>query len=398
MTIPSPLVRPFVAPARVLAGPGSSDGIGAELRALGVHPGDGIVPLVADVAVLELGLAARALASLDAAGFTVDVRPPVGGEPTPETVRALAPEDPHAAVAAVVAIGGGSALDAAKLAALSCDNELDLTAGLPATAEVAPGPPLLAVPTTAGTGAEATAVAMLWHEGAKRMFVHAQLVPRAAVLDPELLTGLPAPVTAAGGLDAISHAVESLLSTFRTPLSETAGKAALALLGEAVPAAYADGGDLAARHATLLGAYQAGLALNASVVLGHSLAYVVAAHAGRLAHGVACAMALPYCLAHARPARVYQIDEIAQIVVGERDAERFVRWLVEQNDAMGIPPSLAALGIEADALPAMARECVESYPRPNHPVPIDAEGVERLLTHFHQGDPLAAWNDTRSLA
>src|SRR5829696_920984 len=236
-------------------------------------------------------------------------------------------------VAAVVGIGGGSALDAAKLAALARTNpQLDLTAGLPATAEVTPGPPLLAIPTTAGTGAEATAVAMLWHEGGKRMFVHAQLVPRLAILDPDLIAGLPPAVTAAGGLDAISHAAESLLSTFRTPLSETAGRAALALLAQSVPAAYANGADAEARHATLLGAYQAGLALNASVVLGHSLAYVIAAEAS-LPHGVTCAMALPYALVHARPAREEAIAEIAGIVTGEPDADRFVRWLVETNSA-----------------------------------------------------------------
>jgi len=393
-----PPVRPFVGPARVVAGPGASAFAADELRAAGVRPADGTVLVVADAAVLSLGLAESLLASLRDGGYAVDVRPPVGGEPTPETVEALAPEDPERPVAAVVGIGGGSALDAAKLAALARTNPgLDLTAGLPATADVAPGPPLLAVPTTAGTGAEATAVAMLWHGGGKRMFVHAQLVPRLALLDPDLLAGLPPAVTAAGGLDAISHAVESLLSTFRTPLTEVAGRAALAFLADSVPAAYADGSNADARHKTLLGAYQAGLALNASVVLGHSLAYVVAAEAS-LPHGVTCAMTLPYCLAHARPAREEAIAEIAGIVTGAPEPERLVRWLVERNDAMEIPPSLAAVGIDASRLGAMAQTTVASYPRPNHPVPIDAEGIERLLAHFHAGEPLAAWDGARSLA
>jgi len=398
MNPPAFPVRPFVGPARVVAGPGASGSAAAELRAAGVRPADGPVLLVADAAVLNLGLADRLVAALREDGFVVDVRPPVGGEPTPETVEALAPDDREAPVAAVVGIGGGSALDAAKLAALARTNpDLDLTAGLPATADVQPGPPLLAVPTTAGTGAEATAVAMLWHGGGKRMFVHATLVPRLALLDPDLLTGLPPAVTAAGGLDAISHAVESLLSTFRTPLTEIAGRGALALLADAVPAAYANPGDVEARHRTLLGAYQAGLALNASVVLGHSLAYVVAAEAN-LPHGVTCAMALPYCLAHARSAREREIAEIAEIVTGEADPDALVRWLVARNAEMAIPPSLAAVGIDASRLGAMAQTTVDAYPRPNHPVPIDAEGVERLLVRFHAGEPLAAWDDSRSLA
>jgi alcohol dehydrogenase class IV len=391
MSTASTPVRPFVGPGRVLSGPGATAETGAGLRAAGGRPAHGPVLLVADAAVLRLGLAERPVASLEKAGFDVDVRPPVTGEPTPDMVRSLIPEDPERPIAAVVALGGGSALDAAKLLALASVNDLDLTQGLPATADVEPGPTLVAIPTTAGTGAEATAVAMLWHGGAKRMFVHAHLVPEVAILDPELLVGLPPPVTAAGGLDAISHAVESLLSTFRTPLTESAARMALELLADSVRAAYVTG-DIAARHDTLLGAFQAGLALNASVVVGHSMAYVVAARAG-LPHGVTCAMALPYCLAHCRPAREDAIAEIAQIVCGEPDARQFMRWLVDANAAMAIPPSLQAVGVEASAISAMARECIASYPRPNHPVELDADSVERLFEHFLHGDALAAWDE-----
>jgi alcohol dehydrogenase class IV len=390
MRIALTLVRPFVGPGRVLAGPGAVRDIGSELQACGVHADTGLALVVGDGAVLDLGLADAVFASLTDHGFRVDVRPPVTREPTPETVRALAPSEPEHPVAAVVAVGGGSALDAAKLLALSCANDLDLTAGLAATGAVAPGPPVVAVPTTAGTGAEATAVAMLWHEGAKRMFVHAQLVPRAAILDPDLLRDLPAPVTAAGGLDAISHAVESLLSTFRTPFTESAARAALGLLRDSVPAAYATGEEWA-RHATLLGAFQAGLALNASVVLGHSMAYVVAARTG-LPHGVTCAMALPYCLAHARPAREDTIAEIAELVCGRPDAERFVHRLAETNAELGIPASLAAVGISAGAGAELARECLEAYPRPNHPVEIDAAALEALFERFVEGDIAGAWS------
>jgi len=385
-----PITRPFVAPARTLAGPGAVAGAGAELRAAGVAPAAGAVLLVADAAVLELGLAEPAIESLRAAGFAVDRRPGIGAEPTPAAVAALAPAEPARGVAAVVAIGGGSAIDAAKIAALATANELELTAGLAVTAEVLPGPPVLAIPTTAGTGAEATAVAMLWHDGAKRMFVHAALVPRVVVLDPELLTSLPPAVTAASGLDAISHAVESLLSTFRTPLSETAAKAALARLGGALPVAYRDGGSVEARGETLLGAFEAGLALNASVVLGHSLSYVISARAG-LSHGVACAMALPYCLAHARPAREAEIAEIAAIVCGRPEPDAFLRWLVEANESMGVPASLAAVGIDAADLAGMAAECVERYPRPNHPVPIEVPDLVGLLEAWHEGAAVAAW-------
>ena len=386
--------RPFVGPSRLLAGPGASAGCAGELQALGVRPQHGSVLLVVDSAVAALGLHARTQASMEDAGFAVCVAPGVAAEPTPDTVRSLVPGDGRS-VAAVVVVGGGSALDAAKLASASLANPLDLTAGLTPTADIVPGPPVVAVPSTAGTGAEATAVAMLWHDGGKRMFVHPHLVPRIVLVDPELLLGLPAAVTAAGGFDALGHAIESMLSTFRTPVTTSAAREALSLLSRALPAAY-ENGDLEARYGTALGAYQAGLALNASVVLGHSLAYAIAARTG-LPHGVTVAMALPYCLAHARPASEVQIAEMARIVCGEPDPELLVRWIVEHSRRMQIPTSLAELGVAYDDLPAMAADCVEAYPRPNHPVPIDQSGVLALLERMYAGEPYEAWQDSLPL-
>jgi alcohol dehydrogenase class IV len=377
-----------VTPGRLLAGPGASARCADELRALGVAPG--AVLVVADATVLDLGLHRPLLNSLTEAGFSTLVGAGVAGEPTPATVTALLPNDGRE-VAVVLAIGGGSALDAAKLVSLALANPLDLTNGLTATASVVPGAPLVAVPTTAGTGAEATAVAMLWNDGRKVMFVHPHLVPRAVLLDPELLLGLPPEITAWGGFDAVGHAAESLLSTYSTPVTAAAAREALSLLSRSLPGAY-ETGDLESRHGTALGAYHAGLALNASVVLGHSLAYAIAARTG-LPHGATVAMALPYCLAHARPAREQQIAEMAAIVCDEPDPELFVSWVVERSRRMGIPASLAALGVAHEELPAIAADCVESYPRPNHPVPIDTAGVLALLERLHAGEPYAAWHD-----
>ena len=393
-TLCSTPTRPFVGPSRLLAGQGASAGCAAELRAVGVVPAHGAVLMVVDSAVLELGLHDQAVASLWDAGFQMLVAPGVSAAPTPASVCSLLPER-GTPIAAVVAVGGGSALDAAKLVSSSLANLLDLKVGLTPAAALVPGPPIVAVPTTAGTGAEATAVAMLWHDGGKRMFVHPHLVPRIVLLDPELLLGLPPSVTASGGFDAIGHAVESLLSTFRTPVTMAAAREALLLLSGSLPAAYA-GGDLEARYGTALGAYQAGLALNASVVLGHSLAYAIASRTG-LPHGVTVAMALPYCLAHARPACEEQIAEMAEIVCGRADPELFLRWIVENSRQMRIPTSLEELGIPREALPAMAVDCVDSYPRPNHPVPIDHAGVLALLERLHAGEPYEAWQDSPPL-
>jgi alcohol dehydrogenase class IV len=231
---------------------------------------------------------------------------------------------------------------------------------------------------------------MLWHQGQKRIFVHDRLVPRLAILDPSLLAGAPPSVTAASGLDAISHAIESLLSTFRTPLTEARAESALRRLAGALPNAYA-GGDPAASAQTLLGAYEAGLGLNASVVVGHSIAYAIAARSG-LPHGVTCAMALPYCLAYCRSASEDAIAEIGASVGIDRDASAVFDWTNGLNASLGIPASLAEVGIGRDEIPAMAREVAEQYPRVNNPLPIGVESLESLLDEFHAGRVTAAWN------
>jgi alcohol dehydrogenase class IV len=382
-------LRPFVGPGRVLAGPGASARAADELRAIGVETKAGAVLVVADAVVLDLGLAGPALESLEAGGYDVIVGPGVAREPAPDTVETLLAAAEGRPVSAVLAIGGGSAIDAAKLVAVGRTNNLPLTQGLPATAELRAGAVLSAIPTTAGTGAEATAVAMLWHECRKRIFVHERLVPRHAILDPDLLAGLPAPIMAASGLDAISHAVESLLSTFRTPLTSARSLTALGRLVPALPVAHREG-DPQALEDLLLGAHEAGLALNASVVVGHSLAYAIAARTG-LSHGVTCAMALPYCLAYCRPACEHEIARLGTAFGVDEDAAEVFNALLELTASLEIPLSLAAVGIGRDELPAMAADCLERYPRPNNPVPLSEAPLTELLDAFHEGAADRAW-------
>lgn len=386
--------RPFVGPRRVLAGRGAATELGVELRAAHALPGAGPVVIVVDAAVQELGLADASIASLGPAGFVVGPALVIAGEPTSEEVeRFVAAHDETPA--AVVGIGGGSAMDAAKLVALASVNELDLRRGLSPAEAVLPGPPVVLTPTTAGTGSEATAVAMLWDDGRKRMFSHQELVASAAILDSDLLATLPSAVTASGGLDAVSHAIESVLSEYRSPLTVAAASAAFSALVRWLPEAYEDG-SASSRMATLMAAYQAGLALNASVVVGHSMAYAIAARTG-LSHGATCAMALPYCLAYCRPAAA---DRLARLAIaaglgGEDDAT--FRWVAATNDALGIPISLASVGIEAEQLSALAAEVVESYPRPNNPTPVERERLEDLLGFLHRGERELAWTKNAAL-
>ncbi|MEA2495475.1 MAG: hypothetical protein QOJ29_3386 [Thermoleophilaceae bacterium] len=383
--------RPFVAPSRLVSGRGSRSLIAAELLAVGAVPDAGCVPVVADANIIALGLEADVMASLEAAGFEPRLLGGVAGEPTPATVAALLDEIGEESVGAVVGIGGGSAMDTAKIIAAATANQLELTVGLAATTKLNPPPVVALMPTTVGTGAEATAVAMLWHDGVKRIFVHPYLVARVALLDSELIAELPPAVIASSGLDAVSHAVESLLSTFATPMTTVHASAALETLSRSLLPAYERQSE-AALAAMLFGSYQAGLALNASVVVGHSLAYTIAARAG-LSHGVTCAMALPYCLAYCRPGAEPQMRLAAAVTGAGTDAHDLLVWTLALNEALEIPASLGAVGISEADLDAMALECVETYPRPNNPVPLNGASIARLLARFHDGDAEAAWQE-----
>jgi len=139
-----------------------------------------------------------------------------------------------------------------------------------------------------------------------------------------------------------------------------------------------------------LAAYEAGLALNASVIIGHSLAYTIASRTG-LSHGVTCAMALPYCLAYCRPVAKPVLAEMAELTGGEPEGTSFLRWIVELSGALSIPASLSEVGIGQGELAGMAAECCESYPRPNSPRPLSPDAVGELLSAFHVGDIEAAW-------
>ena len=210
-----------------------------------------------------------------------------------------------------------------------------------------------------------------------------------AVLDPMLLTGLPPSVTAATGMDAIAHAVEAFMSLNRSPLTAQASLNAIALMREWLPRAVADGGDLDARRATLFGAHYAGLALNAGVVLGHSLAYAIA-NRQHLPHGVTCAIALPYCVAYNAGGTFTGADELAlALTQGRSNRLEDASFELQQLTAdLGLPQSLAEVGIPITMAEEMARECIERYPRPTNPRAFDLTALTNLIKGMASGSVL----------
>lgn len=375
--------RTFLAPPKVLVGDGSSAKIGDVLASMGAPPG--VVAVVADEAVLRLGLARAAVASLERAGFEPRVAASTAAEPTLDDAAQCIDAVRASGAVAVVGIGGGSALDLAKFAALAAPREDGLDSYLGTRDDVRRTLTLAAIPTTAGTGSEATRIAMLSVAKQKRIVSSAALVPDLVVLDPLLVLSLPVTVAAATGLDALCHAIESLLSTARSRLSVADSQQGLRLVARWLRQSCSDPRDVEARRNVLYGAHFAGRGLNAGVVLGHSIGYTIANRTS-IAHGISCAMALPYCLRYERSSGDGAVIEIAVQTLGVADADALVAWLFQLNRDLGVPRSLAAAGIVAPHAAEMAQECLERYPRPNNPTPLELGRLTALYEAMRDGD------------
>ncbi len=376
----------IITPRRLVAGDDAIEAIGDLLRTLGV--GSGTVLVVSDRVVADLGIAQRALEPLAAAGYETFLFGEIAAEPGLELIERLHEEVTAHAPVAVVGIGGGSALDPAKLAAALATNEGTAAEYVVDGRPLAhPTLPLVLAPTTAGTGAEGSRNSVVSYGGRKIVVGSPHLCPTVALLDATLTLSAPPPVTAASGVDALCHAIESALSTYANQFTLACSHAAMRAIPSALVAAYDDGSDLDARRTMLYASYHGGLSLNAVTVLGHTMGYTIAGRTG-LGHGVTCAMSLPYCLAYNLAASPPRLQEIATAV--DSGGELLPLWSRALGERLGIPRSLAEVGIPAGEIPAMVSECLERYPRPNNPVPFERARLTTLYECFHAGDIDAA--------
>ncbi|HET8999094.1 MAG TPA: iron-containing alcohol dehydrogenase [bacterium] len=385
--------RAFRGPSRVWFGAHASERIQECIQELGIRPGRAL--LVTDAVVDRLHLASKVADGLAAGGFDIHRYAEIPGEPTVEVADGAAAVARRMSPSLMVGVGGGSVLDVAKLSAALVRNPGSVleytTVGGKRFAEAAV--PTILVPTTAGTGAEASQNAVVT-TGTRKASAsnHPQLLAAGVILDPLLTHSLPPAVTAHTGLDALSHCMEGTLSTNATVLTDAMAANGTALIFGALRRAYATGGtadgDPEARAHMVLAAYMGGLTLNAGMVLGHSIAYTLANRL-HLPHGLSCAIALPYTLAYNRDAAHDRLSALARAAgFGGEDIVAHVERLCRD---VGIPDSVRSLGLERDRLPELVDECVEQYPRPNNPRPLAREPLLSLYGAIWDGRPAHEW-------
>lgn len=374
--------RLFFSPPRVLVGPGAVGRTGTLARDLGVREGTAL--LVTDATLARLGMAERARSALASAGLDAAVLSDIEGEPTEESAGTAVEAARRLRPAAVVGLGGGSALDVAKLAAVLLTNEGPLGEYLDGRQFMVPPAPLILLPTTAGTGAESSRNAVLSRGGFKAFLGSPHLVPAAAVLDPELTISLPPQITAWTGMDALSHCVEALLSTTGSALTDAAAVRGIQIVREHLQAACTRGEDLAVRAQMQVAAFLGGFALNAGMVLGHSIAYTLANRL-HLPHGLSCALALHHTVAYNAAAAPQKTRLVAGALGVAGDGAAVAAALRDLGSSVGIPPAWSSVGLDRADIPELVGECMARYPRPNNPRPLEREPLLALYAAAWEG-------------
>ncbi len=349
--------------ARIVSGEGEALRLADHCENLGISR----VLLVTDPGLLTIGLVGPVQNALASAGVAVSLYAKVAEDP-PEHVVLEAVEEARAAeVDGVIAVGGGSSMDVAKVVAvlLGGDQALQEIYGVD---QVQGGRlPLVLVPTTAGTGSEVTPVAVITTgETTKAGVSSSVLLPDVAILDADLTLGLPPKITAMTGVDAMVHAIEAYTSKIRkNPVSDNLARSALHLLSHNIRTAVHDGRQRDARAAMLLGAMQAGQAFaNAPVAAVHALAYPLGGHY-HIPHGLSNSLVLPAVLRFNLPEAHQHYAELADLLgvnsvsgSAEARAEALINALEHLIRELNLPPTLAEAGVREDSLEMLAEDAM----------------------------------------
>ncbi|MBA1242513.1 iron-containing alcohol dehydrogenase [Pseudomonas japonica] len=289
---------------------------------------------------------------------------------------------------ALIAVGGGSAIDIAKGVAAFAHHDGPLTELFGVNLVKRKGPPLIAIPTTAGTGSEVTNVAIFSDKQAqlKKGIVSDYLLPDVALVSPVMTLTCPRSVTAASGVDALVHAVESYISVNASPITDAIALGAIKLIARALPKAYANPSNLSAREDMATASLMAGMAFgNAGVGAVHALAYPLGGRFN-IAHGVSNALLLPYVMAWNKMACLERFRDIAEAMglrvahLSDRDAaDLAVQAMSDLCAAVDIPTGLRSFNVPEDAIPAMAEEAskIDRLMR-NNPRKLTASDIEKI--------------------
>lgn len=367
----------------VFVGPGSS----AHLCDHILRTGAKRILVVTDKPLRELGVVDQAIVQLMASDAQVDIFDGVLPDPTYAQVAEGASKAREYNSEVVLAIGGGSSIDAAKVIVVSATSDESPTEWVGFGKYKNEPLKLFAIPTTSGTGSEATIGAVIsdTETHTKGIIAGATMLPSAAALDPNLITGLPPHITAATGMDALTHGIEAYIGTWERGTRREDSRIAVKLIFDHLAVAYRDGSNVEARSGVATGAYYAGLAIN-QVNVGnvHAIAHQLGGKYG-IPHGLANALVLPHILEFSVEEAEQQMAELAILVGAGREGEqsgvlahKFIKAVSDLRTEVGIPDQLEKIQrADFDDLCEAAIAEGDTYPVPRL---LDKNSVMSILS------------------
>lgn len=348
------------------------------------------IMVVTDAPLLKLGLLDPMVGALRAAGMVVRVFSEVEPDPGYELVQKGVAELTECGAEAVLTVGGGSSIDCAKAIVLSHANACPpskLTGLWLYAMPRRKGVPLYAVPTTAGTGSEATIAAIVSDKAArtKKSIIDPKIVPGLAALDPKLTVGLPPFLTACTGMDALTHAIEAYISAMAMPETDEMARTASTMILRSLPATCQNGHDLDAREELLIASCLAGMAFTrAGVGYVHAFAHQLGG-LYHLPHGLANAIVLPHVLEFSRSACARRLAEMAAVadigasgMSADARAETFIAHIRQLSTSLGIPMVVEELRPD-DFETIIDRAFAEAHGTYGVPRYLDRGSARRLL-------------------
>ena len=373
---------------RIVAGPDSIEQIAEIVKDYGASR----VLIISDKGVARAGLIERPKALLEAAGIAVTILDDTPPEPEVEQANAVFSAAKNAGCDMVIGVGGGSAMDVAKLIAVLLNNDVTLRELLNKAPIARRGLPTLMIPTTAGTGSETTpnSIVLVPEDELKVGIVSPKLMPDCVILDPKMTLGLPPAITASTGMDALCHAIECYTSKKGNPFSEMIALKAISLITRSIRRAFKTGTDIDARHDMLLGAMYGGMCIaTSSTTAVHALAYPLGGKY-RIAHGVSNAILLPFVMRFNAVGNEDKFRDVAVAMgldVDPADSKaatgKFIEAIFELNRDLRIPSDLKRWNITAADLETLVEGAAKvTRLLDNNPRPMDKADIRAIYTQL----------------
>lgn len=292
----------------------------------------------------------------------------------------------------VIAFGGGSALDAGKAIAFQSGQSRPLADFEDVgdnwrRADAAAIAPVVAVPTTAGTGSEVGRAAVITqsNSGIKQIIFHPGMMPRAVVADPELSVGLPPNLTAATGMDALTHSLEAFCAPGFHPLADGVALEGIRLCAEWLPKAYADGTDIAARTYMLVAASMGATAFQKGLGAVHSISHAVGALYGTH-HGLTNAIVLPYVLQFNRPEIEQKLTQLGRTLgLEDPSYDSVFEWIVALRRTVGVPHSMSEIGVDSTQSDRVAQLAYDDPTRSGNPKIVGVPELKQIFVNAVEG-------------